>query len=416
MLVMSSVSVTMRRPREATEEFGNHSVPAIVEGLLAEAEPSSDIFAVIGTSGGDGGVSELLGLMGDHGLRFYRSDETGRSWGPDGLISRDDLVILKVNCQWDERGGTNTDLLKALIGAILNHPEGFVGEVVVADNGQAQFGAKGGGGSFSWERNNAEDPSQSIERVVASYSASHRVSAYLWDDITARRVREYSEGDLEDGFVVGDVENPRTGVRVSYPKFRTKYGTYVSFKLGVWDPGRGVYDGERLKVLNVPVLKSHRIFGVTASVKSYMGVTSDKLTAQLGVRAHSTVGSGGMGTEMVETRFPTLNILDAIWVNANPLGGPRTPYETATRANIIAASKDPIALDYWASKHILMPQARFKGYSDTSSMDPDNRVKGSFGDWLRRSMEEIKLAGIWATMDEANMNVYVARHGRLEVS
>ncbi len=402
----------MRRRRE---EAGLREAAGLlaVQGLSAEAEPTSDIFVVTGTSGDDGGVAELIGLMADHGLRFYRSDEDGRAWGQDGLISRDDVVILKVNSQWDERGGTNTDLLKALIGAILDHPEGFTGEIVVADNGQAQFGARGRGGSFSWERNNAEDPSQSVERVVASYADSHRVSAYLWDNITTRRVREYSDGDLEDGFVVEDAENPRTGIRVSYPKFRTRYGTHISFKLGVWDPAERAYDGGRMKVLNIPVLKSHRIFGVTASVKSYMGVTSDRLTAQLGVRAHETVGTGGMGTEMVETRFPTLNILDAIWVNGNPLGGPRTPYDSAARMNMIAASRDPIALDYWASKHILIPLAGSRGYSDTSSMDPDNRLKGSFGHWLRLSMEEIIRAGIWATMDEAHINVYVAGRRRL---
>jgi len=37
---------------------------------------------------------------------------------------------------------------------------------------------------------------------------------------------------------------------------------------------------------------------------------SDKLTANLGARAHNTVGTGGMGTQMVETRFPTLNIIE----------------------------------------------------------------------------------------------------------
>lgn len=383
-----------------------------LEKHLAEAGPSSDIFVVEGTSGDDGGVPELIGLMGIHGLPFYRSDRSGGCFGPGGLISSDDVVIIKVNSQWDERGGTNTDLVKALIGSILDHPEGFVGEVVIADNGQAQFGAKGYGGSFSWERNNARDPSQSIERVVASYSSSHRVSAYLWDNITMRRVREYSEGDLEDGFVVGDVENPRTGVRVSYPKFRTRYGTHISFKLGLWDRERRRYNGERLKVINVPVLKSHRIFGVTASVKHYMGVASDKLTAQLGIRTHNTVGSGGMGTLLAETRFPTLNILDAIWVNGNPLAGPRTPYDAATRVNVIAASRDPAALDYWAAKHILMPVARYKGYSDTSSMDPDSRASGSFGDWLRRSMEELNRAGIQATIDESHMNVYVSILGK----
>ena len=53
--------------------------------------------------------------------------------------------------------------------------------------------------------------------------------------------------------------------------------------------------------------------GVTASTKHYTGVVSAKQTI-----AHISVSFRGMGTEMVEIRFPTLNILDAIWVNANP--------------------------------------------------------------------------------------------------
>jgi hypothetical protein len=80
--------------------------------------------------------------------------------------------------------------------------------------------------------------------------------------------------------------------------------------------------------------------------------------------------------------------------------------------NVIAASRDPVALDYWAAKHILMPVARYKGYSDTSSMDPDSRASGSFGDWLRRSMEELNRAGIQATIDESHMNVYVSILGK----
>jgi len=143
-------------------------------------------------------------------------------------------------------------------------------------------------------------------------------------------------------------------------------------------------------------------------VKHYMGVLSDKLTAQLGARAHNTVGRGGMGTEMVETRFPILNILDAIWVNAVPSAGPGTPYTTASRINIIVASTDPAALDYWASKQILLQVAKMKGYSGVSSMDPDNTASGSFGHWLRLSMEEITRAGYQATVDESYMNVYMA--------
>ena len=158
----------------------------------------------------------------------------------------------------------------------------------------------------------------------------------------------------------------------------------------------------------MPVLKSHSGYGVTGCTKHYMGVCSDKLTARLGASTHSTVGTGGMGTEMVGTRFPTLNIIDATWVNANPGEGPRTSYDVAVRTNVIAGGIDPIALDYWAAKNILLPASRGKGYNNTISMDPDNLARYSFGQWLRLSMDEINRAGYQTTVDESCMNVYVA--------
>ncbi|MEM1530740.1 MAG: DUF362 domain-containing protein [Candidatus Bathyarchaeia archaeon] len=395
------IFILMRR--EAGKEIG-----LTIESKLAKFEPSSSIFVVNGTRGDDEGILKIIDLMGEHGLLFYKSPEYGLNRGPNGLIARDEVVIIKVNSQWDERGGTNTDLVKALIQAILNHPDGFIGEIVVADNGQAQYGSAGSGGSFSWSRNNAENISQSIQSVVDSFARrGYRVSAYLWDKITTKMVSEYFEGDLEDGYVVNATKNPRTGIMVSYPKFRTVFGTYISFKYGIWSQENRTYDGEKLKVINFPVLKTHSIYGVTACVKHYMGVVSDKLTANLGARAHNTVGTGGMGTEMVETRFPTLNIVDAIWVNAIPRGGPRTSYNDATRVNIIAASTDPVALDYWAAKYILLEVAKRKGYSGLSSIDPDNTLSGSFGYWLRLSMEEIRRAGYQATVYEDYMNIYV---------
>jgi len=121
------------------------------------------------------------------------------------------------------------------------------------------------------------------------------------------------------------------------------------------------------------------------------------------------IGSGGMGTEMAETRFPDLNILDAIWINANPRGGPSTSYGEADQVVIIAARSDPVALDYWGAKNILMPAARQKGYDDLESMDPDNTSPGSFGNWLRLSSAEIAQAGHQAAVSEENMSVYLAR-------
>jgi uncharacterized protein (DUF362 family) len=380
------------RPFESISIQEQKIMISLMENRLP-ASTYSDIFAIQGTTGADGGFRSLIELMKAGGLSFY------------SLIESDDVVLIKVNCQWDERGGTNTDLVKAIIESILNHPDGFAGEIIVADNGQAQFGAKGRGGSLDFENNNALIRSQSNQKVVDSFAPKHQVSTVLWDLITTVEVQEYSEGDYESGYVVSPKASAQTGIVVSYPKFRTTYGTHVSFKHGIWNRNTEEYDSDRFKVINVPVLKSHMIYGVTASVKHYMGVVSDKLTNH---KAHRSVGNGGMGTQMVETRVPVLNIVDAIWVNAKPGSGPRTRYSQAAQTNIIAAGADPVALDAWAASRILIPTAEKLGYGSTSQLDPDNTKNGSFGHWLRLSMQELQRGGYEPTMDTSKVNISVS--------
>jgi hypothetical protein len=372
----------------------------------ATAFPSSDIYVVNGHASAH--ISELLNLMGSHDLLFYKSSTIGVNQGPDGLIARDDVVLIKINEQWNQRGGTNTDVLKELIEAIVDHPDGFVGEIVVADNGQ-------GYGSMNWPQSNAENHAQSTQDVVDMFLPYYKVSTYDWQPIRGERVNEYSEGDMTSGYILYDIRDPETGIYVSYPKFETESGTFISFKSGIWN-GTG-YE-KRLKVINVPVLKSHWTYGVTASLKHYMGVQSEGYVA--GVRGglangHNTVGTGGMGTLMVETGLPTLNIIDAIWINANPYpsgSGPETHYSRATRVNVLMASTDPVALDYWAAKHVLVQAASLIGYDDTHTLDPDNThrsgLKEAFGVWLTLTKNAIIAGGYNATTDENRMNVYVS--------
>jgi hypothetical protein len=376
-----------------------------VEG---KGRPISTVYAVEGANGNDGSLNRLLELMDGDGLKFYKSKAIGTLQGTRGLIAAEDVIIVKVNSQWDECGMTNTDLVKAIVYALLAHPDGFRGEVVVADNGQGQYGSTGHGGSFDYAVNNSEDRSQSIRNVAESFGGLGKVSAYLWDTITENEVKEYSEGNDEDGFVLAEKADPLTGMLPSYPKFQTTHGSFISFKRGVWDPETKKYDNKRLKMINVPVLKSHFIFGVTGAVKHYMGVPSDKLSAAKGYRSHPSVGLGGMGTLMAETRVPTLNIIDAIHVNAKPGTGPKTPFDVATYAGIIAAGTDPFALDYWASKNILCPLAKAKYKADVSLFDPDNEAKGCFGDWLKLAARKLNDAGHLYTHDEARIAVKVA--------
>jgi hypothetical protein len=53
-----------------------------------------------------------------------------------------------------------------------------------------------------------------------------------------------------------------------------------------------------------------------------------------------------------------------------------------------------------------MQAARLAGHGDLSKIDPNNEEAGSFGDWLRLSMEEIRRGGNTVTADEDMMNVY----------
>ncbi len=269
-----------------------------------------------------------------------------------------------------------------------------------------QYGSNRNGGCLDWAQNNARDRSQSVQKVVDSFT-DYKVSTYAWDSITEQLADEYNQGDLRDGYIVDMKPKVATYFMVSYPKFKTVHGTCISLKKGLWNPVSKRYNNRKLKLINLPTLKSHFIYGVTGCVKSYMGVVSDKLTAKLGQRSHDKIWLGVMGNEMAETRMPTLNILDAIWVNAQPGSGPMTPYENAVNSDVIIAGSDPVALDYWGAKHILLPLAREAGYTDLSTIDPDVTLEKHFGHWLRIASLRLCTAGFITTYDEQQMNVYV---------
>lgn len=361
------------------------------------------VFVVSGARGIEpgryGGIDDLVTLMGLKGFAWYRSDGGGPTTGPGGLIDADDVVLIKVNGQWSQRGGTNTDVLRGIIRRIVEHPDGFIGEIVVADNGQRS-------GNLDRTESNAEDHQQSIQDVVDDFAAEgFNISTYLWDSIRSESVGEYFDGDSTSGYVVTPDYDPETLIKVSYPKFQTSLGTYVSYKYGIWSPSSQSFDGDKLVVLNVPVLKTHRIYAVTASVKNHMGV----ITTDLDTDSHEGVDRGGMGSVLAEVRLPDLSILDCIWVLARPGSGPDASYESASRRDQLVASTDPVALDMWAAKNILVPQIIENGYSYSTyhnTQDPDN-PESKFRTYLDRSMNELLLAGIETTNDLTAIDLHV---------
>jgi len=342
------------------------------------------------------GLDNLLTLMGHEGLKFYQSPNESLLAGPDGIIAADDVVVIKINYQWPQRGGTNTDVLRGLIRCLVDHPDTFSGEIVVCEN--AQFNSTQG---FDRAENNAQDHGLSPHDVVVWFQdLGYTVSHYDWTLIRYNSVNEYSDGDMNDGYLVYPYDADLHG-RVSYPKFQTDYGTYISLRDGIWDADGGTYDREHLKFINVPVLKSHSGYGVTACVKDYMGV----VTSELGTNSHSAIYYGILGALMGQAQPADLNILDCIWINAIPRNGPGTPYGIATRKDMLVASLDPIAADIWAVKNILIPAFIENGYDPPFyKADPDD--PGSiFRIYLDNSMNWILDAGYDVTNDLDQIDV-----------
>lgn len=392
-----------------TSEDYDVRVPITIAPITsASPESASDIFVVQNSTRAEGStddaVSTLFEMMSGQDLHFYQTESN-----EDGLIASDDVVLLKVNGQWSYRGGTNTDLLRSVIRMIIDHPDGFTGEIVVADNGQ-------GLGSMDRYYANSFYRNISFQEAVDTFD-SHNISTILWDDFRDMEVEDFDQGDYAAGYVLSDEWNPETEIYVSYPKFTTAYGTYVSFMKGIWDDSTG-FNHDRLKVINMPVLKTHFRYGVTGCVKHYMGVPKGEILEGTTPHEHFSIALGGMATLMVETRAPVLNILDAIWVNARPTesstnAGPSTSYGTASWTDIITASTDPVGLDYWASKNILIPTAQHLDYTVYNSIDPDYEptstgiMDESFHNYLERSMLILRNAGFQVTMNQSEMNVFV---------
>lgn len=290
-----------------------------------------------------GGVDTLFTLMGQKGLKFYRTSTSGALNGANGLIAADDVVLVKVNAQWKYRGCTNTDVVRGVIQRVLEHPDGFRGEVVVVENGQ-------GRGSLACDTStaygnaevhaNAQNESHSFLWLVDVLFNDPRVTAYLLDPIRATFI---GAGDhATDGY--------RTLENVSYPCFTTAGGRRVELREGLWN---GSSFGSGLKLINIPVLKHHDTDGsmITGALKHTYGLVSME-DGQSDFRHYAGLGET-CGKMMASVRTPVLNIMDAIWVSQSNLTG--YPASATTRVDTLLASQDPVALDYWSAKYVLYP-------------------------------------------------------------
>ena len=333
------------------------------------------------------GVDYLIQVMAGNGLDFFKSGNAGAGSGPSGLIAKNDIVLIKVNGEWKWRGETNSDVVKGLVNAIVHHPDGFTGEIVIVENGQWDSYMDNLPVNQNPDAANAEDHRQSFNDVATSFAAGgHKVSVYDWTQVQTNDVSEFSAGDARDGYVyVPEIEE-------GYPKFTTPYGTQISLRYGQWTGA--AFDNSRVKMLNVPVLKDHGNMPTNA-VKHWMGVQD--LWKRTQNAPHTPMVSEGIfGKVMLKSHYPELNISDCIWVT--PAGGPNAPYDKAVRLDRLVASQDPIALDYYCGKYVLEP------VSGNYQHDPVNSP--AFHQMLTTTRDVLAAGGKRVTMDESKMNVY----------
>jgi uncharacterized protein (DUF362 family) len=329
----------------------------------------SQIFRVYGCPVHDGqmrhkGLDTLLDLLAENGFKFYRTNKAHK-WGSSaGIIEADDVVLIKVNCQWKCRGTTNTDVLRGLIHRILEHPDGFNGEVVVFENGQGRGGFDGltqGGSAYSkWPEvdnriciNAEEHDLLTVDYLVYSIFKNDPVSLFLLDPVRS--------------IFIPDSDRITNGYRkisgISYPCFTSLMENRIELQEGVWT---GLEYSNKLKLINIPVLKTHAGTGITGALKHTYGILS-MADGNSGIRHYSRSGSQ-CGKIWGLVRAPDLNIVDCIWVSPDSLTG--YPVSTTHRANTLLAGTDPVALDYYGSKHILYPLGGPYKYRHNPDTDP----------------------------------------------
>ncbi len=365
--------------------------------------------------------------------------------GIDQWVGHEDVVILKVNSQWWAQGMTNTDVLAAFIQAIVERPQ-FKGEVVIADNHQS-----GKRNSRAWttdQRNGTFNYNELVEwfhqrgfknvNKVHWHPAGPNPTPLQFGGSGNAVVKGPEEGD-------GYVWNPELfyqspyGNRtiLSYPVFTLPFsGRKVDFKNGVWEKGH--YLSVPLKVFNFSALNHHSAYaGITASVKNLMGVvdmscgypaplpkntynthhvgvtplfklmakyrqTLKKLPGFYSIYLHPEVfrfrfTGGVLGRFMKDIRKPDLNIITAIKVG----WGSRTDPQKMAQPNALIASTDPVALDFWAAKHVLLKETiKAKAPEKFVRLNNPESEDGPFFRFLQECRRELG-----GTLNEKKMRV-----------
>jgi hypothetical protein len=338
-------------------------------------------------------MDSLFNICSTNGLYLYKG--TAHS---DGIVGKNDIVIIKGNFQWDGRLGTNTDRIKGLIRLILAHPDGFTGEILVCDNIQ-DIGSTG-------EKNNSDDLAQSIQDVVNTFHAKgFPVFFYGWNTLWHIFVKEYSASDNRDGYILQKD-------KVTYPKFKSPSGnTYISMRYGIWNSGTASYDKNRLTIINFPVLKAHCMAGVTEGIKNWVGMLTtaayDSLYGSWDAMHYTYFwGTYALIARVMAVTAPKLTIVDASYTaTVNNFELSNNPI---VKTNKMVVSTDPVAASWYSAKYILKPIAANKTLTDPDNLSTS--ADAGYGPILRKWTKYlVDSAHLPYTLDPAKISVYKSK-------
>jgi hypothetical protein len=355
--------------------------------------------------------------------------------GIEKFIGKNDIVILKPNCQWWNQGRTNLAAMKGFIDLVLNIPE-FQGEIIIAENHHFMDeslpeGEKDnirGWTHLSKINGDIDGVNHNLNTLIELYHKKgyKNVTKFHWRDGGPKRnlwgngqnggiVSSPAEGD---GYIWSDIDYIFDGfwgfkkwkVKMSYPVFTSKYsGITIDFKNGAFlrdGKGSGKYLPDKpVKFINFAVLNTHGgDTGITSAIKNYMGIT-DLSCGGWGLKpegyanVHACGGkhyeyakAGPLAYFMKTIRKADLNIVTAEWVG----WGSRTDITKATRLRTILASTDPIALDYYGAKYLVYPLSKNKEHHDPDN--PKSPIR-KFLDLALKTLGE-------GTIDEKSMKIY----------
>jgi len=360
--------------------FVMDSIPLTSGSLAAGDSTVPDAYLV------DPAIDTLFLLMETKDIYFHKT-----VIHPEGIVGADDIVVIKGNFLFTSRLTTSTDRIKGVIWQILQHPDGFSGEIIVCDNTQEIYT------SIGEDDNNSEDPDQSIVDVVNTfYSKGYPVYVLDWNYIWDVEAAEYSTGDYDDGYVYEPIS------KISYPKFRLPASdSYISLRYGIWDSLAQIYDLNRLCIIDFPVLKAHSMAGASIAIKNWIGVlTTAYQESRYGgsnpMHYQYFFGEYALVAKVMGLTFPKLAIVDAAWTSTK--SHKNLSYVVNTK--MLLASTDPCAVSWYAAKFILTPIAVTPFH--TNPDQPGGDYYENIGPWTSCLHD----SGFASTIDSSEMSVY----------